>query len=275
MVETTFLDSLKKLGLNDYEARGYLALLERRSLTATQISVVSGIPRTKVYDVTESLMKKGLCSLVPGKINKYRALEIDAVAQNLLSENERIFNERKRQIREAAQNLEEQLSAIYGDNNQNDDPLEYIEIIKDPYQIHKRFLALVKKAKEEVLVFTKPPFAASPEESEDQLDQETEILKKGVKTRSIYEIAEEDPGWLFEHLKRAVKVGEEARVIAELPMKMAIFDSRIVMYVLEDPLWKQKSFTTQVVEHRALAKALKLLFESLWEQAKDYRTLKD
>lgn len=273
MPEAIVVDNLKRLGLSDYEVRAYLALLERKSLTATEIATVSGIPRTKVYDVTEYLMKKGLCSLVPGKINRYRASAIGTAADNLLRENERVFSERKVQIQEAAESLGKQLSAVYGNNNEDDDPLEYIEIIKDPHQIHKRFLALVQKAKEEVLVLTKPPFAASPEKSEDQLDQETEILKRGVKTRSIYEIAENDRGWLFQHLKRAVKAGEEARVIAELPMKMAIFDSRIVMYVLEDPLWKQKSFTTQVVEHRALAKALKLLFESLWEQAKDYRIL--
>jgi len=277
VADTTFLENFKKLGLNDYEARGYLALMERSSLTATQISAVSGIPRTKVYDVTESLMKKGLCSLVPGKINKYRAFEVSAAAENLLRENEAIFNMRKERIQEASESLKQQLSIVYGDNAHSVDPLEYIEIIKDPYQIHKKFMQLVEETKEEIVVFTKPPFSSPREKLEEQADREADILKRGIRCRSIYEIAkdEDEKRWQLEMINRAVRAGEEARILKELPMKMAIFDGKIVLLALEDPVSKQPSFTTQIVEHRALAKGLKILFETLWQQAKDYHILKD
>jgi len=67
---------------------------------------------------------------------------------------------------------------------------------------------------------------------------------------------------------------EEATVLKGLPMKIAIFDSRIVMFALEDPVSGQTSLTTQVVEHHALVKSLKILFETLWEQAEDYHAFK-
>jgi sugar-specific transcriptional regulator TrmB len=277
MADTTFLENLKKLGLNDYEARGYLALMERSSLTATQISAVSGVPRTKVYDVTESLMKKGLCSLVPGKINKYRAFEVSAAAENLLRENEAVFNMRKEQIQEASESLKQQLSIVYGDNAYSVDPLEYIEIIKDPYQFHKRFMQLADEAKEEMLAFTKPPYTGPKQRLTEQTEQQAQLLRRGLKIRVIYEIPQdkEEFEWWFQDIDANVKYGEEARVIKELPMKMVIFDSRIVLFALEDPTSKQPSLTAQVIEHAALAKSLKITFETFWERAEDYHILRD
>jgi hypothetical protein len=134
----------------------------------------------------------------------------------------------------------------------------------------------VQEAEHEILVFTKPPYSGPPQKIEEQIQQESQILKKGVRGRSIYEIpkTKEEAQWWFEAIDAAVKHGEEARVIKELPMKMAIFDSRIVIYTLEDPVSKQISLTTQIVEHRSLAKGLKVLFETFWERAEDYHVLK-
>jgi len=249
--------------------------MERSSLTATQISAVSGVPRTKVYDVTESLMKKGLCSLVPGKINRYRAFEVSAAAENLLRENEAIFNMRKEQIQEASESLKQQLSIVYGDNAQSVDPLEYIEVIKDRYQIHKRFMQLADQAKEEMLGFTKPPYTGPKEKLTEQTEQQAQLLRRGLKIRVIYEIPQdkEEFEWWFNDIDANVKYGEEVRVIKELPMKMSIFDSRIVIFALEDPVSKQPSLTAQVIEHRALAKGLKALFQTFWDRAEDYHIL--
>ena len=277
MTEEALLENLRKLGFNNYEAKGYLALMERKSLTATQISVVSGIPRTKVYDVTESLMKKGLCSLVPGKINKYRASEIDAAVDRLLEENQKVFIERKEQIREASGNLREQLSNMYRDTSENVDPFDYIEIIKEPNLIQKRFMQLVGSAKEEILVFSKGPYSGPQEKIEEQIDQEKDVLKHGISGRCIYEIPtdEDEKKWFFKLVEQAVNAGEEARVIDELPMKLAVFDTRIVLLALEDPISRRPSFTTQVIEHRSLAKGLTILFETLWAQAEDFHVLKE
>jgi hypothetical protein len=49
---------------------------------------------------------------------------------------------------------------------------------------------------------------------------------------------------------------------------MMVFDRKIVVFTLEDPLLHKPSSTTQIVEHRSLAKGLCILFETLWDQAK-------
>jgi sugar-specific transcriptional regulator TrmB len=44
--------------LTQYEAKAYLALLNRHLSTATQVSEKSGVPRTKIYTVLETLNQK-------------------------------------------------------------------------------------------------------------------------------------------------------------------------------------------------------------------------
>jgi hypothetical protein len=67
---------------------------------------------------------------------------------------------------------------------------------------------------------------------------------------------------------------EEATLLKGLPMKIAIFGSRILIYALKDPVSEHTSVTTQIAEHHALVKSLKILFETLWEQVEDYHAFK-
>ncbi|HZX20529.1 MAG TPA: helix-turn-helix domain-containing protein [archaeon] len=53
------LDSIKKFGLNEYEAKAYGALLKTGKGSAVSVSKGAGIPRARVYDVLVSLEKKG------------------------------------------------------------------------------------------------------------------------------------------------------------------------------------------------------------------------
>ena len=53
------LKALKIMGLTDYESRTYLALTSIISGTATEVSRVSEVPRSKIYQVLKSLEKKG------------------------------------------------------------------------------------------------------------------------------------------------------------------------------------------------------------------------
>jgi sugar-specific transcriptional regulator TrmB len=62
------IEKLKHVGLTEYEAKVYMALLNTHLSTATKASEKSGVPRTKIYSVLESLKDKGwvrVCSGVP------------------------------------------------------------------------------------------------------------------------------------------------------------------------------------------------------------------
>ena len=59
-MKDTMLDKLQKFGLNLYEAKAYASLLKIGTSNAYKISKESGIPRARIYDVLESITKRGL-----------------------------------------------------------------------------------------------------------------------------------------------------------------------------------------------------------------------
>lgn len=83
------LEVLKSFGLSDYEAKALVALLSKGTLTAKEVSEISRIPRTSVYDVMDSLVSKGLVESF-GKPKKFKALsarDIIAVLSSSVNRN--------------------------------------------------------------------------------------------------------------------------------------------------------------------------------------------
>jgi len=54
------IDALKKLGLTEYEAKAYVAIVELGEAEAYEIARKSGVPRTRIYDVLSKLENSGL-----------------------------------------------------------------------------------------------------------------------------------------------------------------------------------------------------------------------
>jgi len=54
------VDALKKLGLTEYEAKAYVAIVELGEAEAYEIARKSGVPRTRIYDILSRLENAGL-----------------------------------------------------------------------------------------------------------------------------------------------------------------------------------------------------------------------
>lgn len=275
---------LRELGLTDHESRSYLSLLKKDVLTVSEISRLAGIPRANTYEALEKLLDKGLCISKPGKVKKYSAAGPSSLEEKVLPEFDnkaeiemQALLTKRKAIHENVGILVKELTPLYRNSRNEDTPLDYIEIMKNPHQIHKRFIELVGKAKEEILAFVRPPYSGPRKKLEEQNEQQTTLLRGGLIIKAIYEIPrdKEEMEWRYKIIDRMSKRGEESRVSKSLPMKMFVFDEKIAMYALEDPISGETFLTMQVVEHRALAKSLKMLFYHIWEQAEDYHILKD
>jgi len=66
---------LQKVGLTEYEAKVYLCLLRNHLNTATKLSEKSGVPRTKIYQVLESLKRKGWIQIYSGIPLLFKAVD--------------------------------------------------------------------------------------------------------------------------------------------------------------------------------------------------------
>src|SRR5262245_35464552 len=146
---------LTQLGLTTYEARAYVALLGRDSFTAAQVSRQAALPRQRIYDVLGSLVEKGLASTRPGSVVKYSAVSPELAVERLVAAHRRQLQD----LEQAAVRTVAELQPAYRSGKEHTDPLEYIEVLRDAGAINERFGELQSQVKDEILVFTKPPYA--------------------------------------------------------------------------------------------------------------------
>ena len=260
----TFID----IGLTEREAKVYITLLSGRMFTAADLQKVVNIPRTKIYEVLHKMVNRGICT--EKKLGKNKMFE--AVEPKLAMERvyETYQNDLKRK-EELITQVSEVFTPIFENSKSIINPLEFIDVMKEKTQIHKRYTNSVRNTKREMLTFNKGPYASdNPERLSEQEDEETKLLKRGGSTKDIYELRElKEVDWLFESVKKSISYGQKARVVDKLPIKMLVFDEEKVMFPLEQPIEQSNELTMIYIEHKQLAEACRILFDHMWEQGRD------
>jgi sugar-specific transcriptional regulator TrmB len=77
------VEKLQQLGLTEYEAEAYLALLTMHLSTATKVAEKSGVPRTKIYSVLQSLNEKGWIHIYSGVPLLFKAINPQTVFERV------------------------------------------------------------------------------------------------------------------------------------------------------------------------------------------------
>jgi len=80
--------------LNIYETKVWLALLGKGTASAGEIAEISGVPRSRTYDVLESLEKKGFAIVKIGKPIKYLGVKPKMILEKLKNDVRRNAEER-------------------------------------------------------------------------------------------------------------------------------------------------------------------------------------
>jgi sugar-specific transcriptional regulator TrmB len=254
---------LVDLGLNGYEANAYVALTRRAQATGAEVARLAGVPRQRIYDVLDALCRRGLASLEPGRPARYRAVAPEDAVAALLAEHRASLERLERDAIDAVALL----APAYSAGRDVADPLNYIEVLREPGRIAARFGELQGAAVHEILVFTKPPYAVEPPENVAG----RELLARGVSARSVYERAVYEDAAVVDAVRAFVAAGEQARVVDELPLKLVIIDERVSLFTMQDPVSGANDLTIMIVEHQGLARLLKLAFEYAWEQGEVFR----
>jgi sugar-specific transcriptional regulator TrmB len=263
MEQPTEAAPLVDLGLTSYEAGAYLALTRRGRATGAEVARLAGLPRQRVYDVLDGLVSRGLATVEPGRPARFAAVAPEAALGALLAAH-RANLER---LEQAAAAAVAELTPAYRAGRDENDPLDYIEVLREPASISRRFAELEAGAEREILVFTKPPYAVEPAENIAGL----ELLERGIEARSVYERSLYDDKAQAEVVRRFVEAGEQARIVDELPLKLVVIDERVALFTMEDPVAGAPGLTIMIVEHAGLARLLKLAFERVWERGDDFQ----
>jgi sugar-specific transcriptional regulator TrmB len=262
------LRNLLQLGLTEREAKVYLTLLTRRMLTALDIQEKVNIPRTKIYEVMQKLVNRGICmEKRVGRYKFYEAVEPKTSFEILL---EQYQNELKKK-QEVAQDLIKVCTPLFDEGKDRTTPLDFIEILKDNNSIHRKYVNVVESTRSELLTFNKGPYACdNPKRLKEQQSAETKLMNRGGVHKNIFEDFEiENYQWLAEYLTEQRQAGQQVKLIKFLPIKMILSDAEKVMLALEDPSGQSEGLVMCAIEHKAFGNACKILFNHFWEQARD------
>jgi HTH-type transcriptional regulator, sugar sensing transcriptional regulator len=265
------INKLKQIGLSNREAEVYLALLQKSEFTAPELTKITKVTRTKIYELLQNLIHKGVCNENNRNGQKvYKAIKPRIAIQNVISNYENEIERKKKneieQMRQAGVSIEKELISLHESGIDINGSLDYIEVITDIGQIRDTWLTIQENTRKELLAFTKPPYA---DILTNNVRREEDIIKSNVVFKSVYEYKDLSPEEII-NLVKAIEmfqeIGEEARILYELPMKLCISDGTITMLALNDRISLEPAISTIVIDHPSFAKALKVVFDSYWQK---------
>ena len=154
IVQKEFLVRIKDdFKLNIYEVKIWTALLSRGIATAGELADISGVPRSRCYDVLESLERKGFILMKIGKPIKYIAVHpeeiMSRVKKTIQEESEKtmsLFD----QLRDTE--VFKELDILYKTGIDHVDATEISGSIVGKSAINRAIKDMVNKAKSTVII---------------------------------------------------------------------------------------------------------------------------
>jgi sugar-specific transcriptional regulator TrmB len=141
--------------LNTYEARIWLALLMKGIATAGELSDIADIPRSRAYDVLESLEKKGFVIMKLGKPIKYLAVPPNEVVERVKRRYEETMVRRINELeRVKTSDLIKELDALHKSGIGSIDVSEKSGAIRGQQNIISHLESMLKEAQKNVNIVT-------------------------------------------------------------------------------------------------------------------------
>lgn len=247
---------LEQLGLSPAEARIYLAVVHHGPLPAGEIAHATGIARSSVYPILCSLTDKSLIEGGTGHGSKFAAIAPDQALPSLIGREKEMLSERERIAHELGETLAPLAAAA---ESALDDT---VQVVRTPQVIADRLHRLQLEAERQVELVVKAPIMdprlGNPAQKKAQ--------RRGVRYKCLYERAVLEDARVKPYVAGWIAAGEEARVYdGELPYKLAVFDSEVVLLTL---VRRNGQSSALLVKHALFAKSMSILFDSFWKESK-------
>jgi HTH-type transcriptional regulator, sugar sensing transcriptional regulator len=156
MIKQELVKRIKEyFNLNIYETKVWIALLSKGIASAGEIATISGVPRSRTYDVLESLEKRGFAIVKIGKPVKYIAVKPTEVLEKMKSITLQEAQEKVKNLSTLKETTEyEELEKLH---NSGIAPIKTHEItgsLRGRSNIVSRLRELVQNAKKEIVIAT-------------------------------------------------------------------------------------------------------------------------
>lgn len=212
------LNSLRRLGLNQYETRAYHALSASASSTAGELSEKAELPRPRVYDVLTSLQEKGFVAIQPGRPVRYAALGIGEAVKTLRKQKEATLTEELAAIEKIGNELNAKMKNAKVDEKFGIE--ENVWTLKGQDSIYSKLGTMLANSKSHVMVSASAEgvarkFAAHGQEFE-------KARARGVKVKVVSKTPPNNLPKEFTHHAR------------ELPTRFVLADDQALLFLTEE-----------------------------------------
>ncbi len=267
IVKEEFLSRLRKIfDLNLYEVKVWTALLSRGTSTAGELSNISDVPRSRTYDILESLEKKGFIVMKLGKPIRFIALKpeevVDRVKKNLLME----ANEKSKRLETLkSDEVLEELSTLFTKGVKFVEPSDLSGSLKGRQNLYNHLDMMIRDAEESITIIT----------TVEGLNKKFEVLmpslekckKRGVKIRIAAPINSNNL-----KIAKDFKKVAEVRNVDKLKARFTIIDSNQLMFMLLDDEKIHPNYDMGIwINTEFFASVLEQLFELAWKEMKPVR----
>lgn len=243
--------ALEVVGISAFDERVYRGVLTSPGITVQELVRRSGESAGRIQSSLSRLRAKGLVSRLWGRSPRWTATNPGAAIRSLV----RGMQGELDRLTDTADELE----ATFRTVGQGAEEGGQLEVLAGPEEQARWYVRLQQEAKEEVLTFDRPPYVLDYHNP-----LQTGLLRSGVRYRTIYVPEAFDHAGALDEVGSLIKAGEEARVLPELPFKMAIVDRwRAVMPLQMDPPLTRGVLITG----STMVMALVELFERMWREA--------
>ena len=249
-------------GLNQYEARVLLAVLQLGSANSSTIARVAQLPRTNTYPAMEALAERGLVERLPGDgVIEWTTPGVEGVIDRLDAAVEDSRDADARRYRARAAQLRSLAAAAFPYIPTT--ALSDVQVIRGSARVKKLYEQMLSSAASELQMFTRPPYAMPAGYVNPTV---IAMLARGIHTRVLYQAGFDDaPEFAVYHA-----AGVDGRVVESLPLKVVIVDRRAALVGMPDLIDPEGYPTTLYVEHRSFGELLSLAFEQLWVRGHPY-----
>jgi sugar-specific transcriptional regulator TrmB len=144
---------LHEMGLSAYETKAYLAVLRQGILTASAATESTDIPQSRIYDVFDSLERKGFVKVQQGRPKKYGAIEPETAVQQYCEYRRDEFEAELSKTRSAGEALVEEFEPRQQGTNGHDD-IDIFWSYAGKNRLLSHFGNLCREAETEILMLT-------------------------------------------------------------------------------------------------------------------------
>lgn len=260
IVKEELLSQLRRyFDLNLYEVKLWAALLSRGVSTAGELSDIADVPRSRSYDVLESLEKKGFVVMKLGKPIKYIAIPptevVDRVRKNMQTE----AQEKVRRLESVkGSDLLQELETLHNNGISLVDPADISSCLRGRNNLYNHLDLLIKDAQKSVnIMTTEKGFLRKVEGLRASLEK---AKKKGVKIRIAAPLTKENKA-AADSLKGLAELKHSSKVNS----RFMTVDGKDLVFMMLDDKDVHPSYDIGVwVKTPYFASAMDNMFDTVW-----------